>query len=45
MEAAAGDIGGVGAFDYLKLIVWIAAAFGSWGMLIGVSHLARTLMR
>jgi hypothetical protein len=45
MEAAGGDVGGMGTFDYLKLIVWIGAAAGSWAMLIGISHLTRALMR
>ena len=45
IEAQGGEIGEVGSFDYLKLIVWICAACGSWAMLIGVSHLARALIR
>lgn len=45
MEAVGGDADGVGSFDYLKLIVWIGAASGAWAVLIGVGHLARTLMR
>lgn len=30
---------------YLKAIVWICAALGSWAALIAVSHLARALIR
>jgi hypothetical protein len=45
MEVAGGDAEGRDAFDYLKLIGWIGAATGSWAKLIGISHLARALMR
>jgi hypothetical protein len=45
MEVAGGDAECREAFDYLKLIVWIGAATGSWAMLIGISHLTRALMR
>ena len=45
IDARRGDVGDIGSFDYLKLIVWIGAATGSWAMLIGISHLARALMR
>jgi hypothetical protein len=44
IDARRGDVGDIGSFDYLKLIVWICAALGSWAVLIGVSHLAQAFM-